>query len=311
MTTPTVFVTAATGTQGEAVARQLRDLGWGVHTVARNPASPAAQALAARGVKITRGDWRDQTALETSLAGCQLLWLALMPDLTDPSSEPAFAKSILDAARAAGIRHVVYSGAIHTDQLPGFDPSHWSAPFRLAKHAVDEVVSQAAFPVWTVLRPGTFMANFLQPKVAFQYPRAAETGVFSLAMPRDTPFPLTDQEDIARLAVAAFQDPERFHGKDIAFCSEKIMIADAITALAAASGRDIKAEHLDERAVAEADPSVKYALDIQLSLRQFHTLVDADELGRWGFTGGTFQAFLDRERQAVDATYGQLPRASG
>ena len=54
-----VLVTGATGRQGGAVLRHLRERGWPVRALTRRPDSAAAQALAADGAEIVAGDMED------------------------------------------------------------------------------------------------------------------------------------------------------------------------------------------------------------------------------------------------------------
>lgn len=84
----TVFVCSATGFQGGALARQLRQLGWEVHSTTRDLGSPAAIALHNIGVKLTQGDWEDTEALKSSITGCDKLYLCLMPNWDIPTQEP-------------------------------------------------------------------------------------------------------------------------------------------------------------------------------------------------------------------------------
>src|SRR6266849_10580450 len=64
-----VLVTGATGRQGGAVLRHLRERGWPVRALTRRPDSAAAQALAADGVEIATGDMEDRASLERAMRG--------------------------------------------------------------------------------------------------------------------------------------------------------------------------------------------------------------------------------------------------
>src|SRR5205085_3112424 len=55
-----ILVTGATGQQGGAVARHLLAAGFPVRALTRDPDKPAAQALAARGATLVRGDLTDR-----------------------------------------------------------------------------------------------------------------------------------------------------------------------------------------------------------------------------------------------------------
>jgi uncharacterized protein YbjT (DUF2867 family) len=118
MSTPTVFVCSATGSQGSNLCRQLCSLGWNVHATTRNLESPTALTLIQQGVQLTQGDWDDKTALEKSIAGCDMLFLNTSPSFGgDLAHERVQAKGILSIAKDAGVRHVVYSSGLSVDQL--------------------------------------------------------------------------------------------------------------------------------------------------------------------------------------------------
>ena len=85
---PTVFVCSATGSQGGALTRKLRKLGWEVHATTRDLESEAAVALRGIGVKLTEGDWDNTDALKASIAGCDKLYLCLVPNWDVPTQEP-------------------------------------------------------------------------------------------------------------------------------------------------------------------------------------------------------------------------------
>jgi uncharacterized protein YbjT (DUF2867 family) len=83
----TVYVCSATGCQGGALARELLKLGWDVHATTRNIGSPEAIALQAAGVQLAEGDWDNTEVLRGSIAGCDKLFLCLLPNWEDPSCE--------------------------------------------------------------------------------------------------------------------------------------------------------------------------------------------------------------------------------
>src|SRR3954466_9330355 len=72
--TPTAFIFSATGSQGGALARQLRTLNWKVRATARDLESPAARALEAIGVQLIQSGWDDLEILKTALTGCDKLF---------------------------------------------------------------------------------------------------------------------------------------------------------------------------------------------------------------------------------------------
>ncbi|GAB1321059.1 Nitrogen metabolic regulation nmr [Madurella fahalii] len=70
-----VVVVGATGNQGGSVARRfLRDPRYAVRGLTRNPASPAAQELAALGAEIVAADLEDVKSLEAAFAGANIIF---------------------------------------------------------------------------------------------------------------------------------------------------------------------------------------------------------------------------------------------
>ncbi|KAK3998209.1 hypothetical protein QBC44DRAFT_376070 [Cladorrhinum sp. PSN332] len=313
MTTPKVFVTSATGCQGSAVARQLRSLNWEVHTTTRNPSSPAAASLSALGVHVHQAaswDRGSAPALAAALKNCTHLFLNLMPDLTNETSELAWAKTILSLARSSGVQQVVYSSSFPLKYLAEFAQTPFTLKMRQAKSEIESLISSSAeykFKTWTILQPGFFMANFLSPKVEFLYPGTLDTGTFTLAYKPDELLPLVDQEDIARFAVAAFREPEKFHGQKITLASEKLAVDEVIKKIAEATGRDhvIKARYLSEEEVREGLAG-NPLLAVQKMAEGMAGLVDLDEVRGWGVEMGTFDGFLVREAKGFEETYGSV-----
>lgn len=304
--TQTAFVCGATGTQGSAVARQLRAIGWDVHATTRNPASPAAQALAAIGVKVYGGDFNDAGTLREPMAGCNVLFMNLMPDLANIPGEVGMATNLLRAAASAGVAHVIYSSGIH---LPWYfarlGADHLATRVFESKTRIEEAVrTWPGFKHWTILRPGYFMANFVKPKVDFQFPGAAESGSFLFAVAPDTGLPLIDDEDIGAFAVAAFRDPERFHAKEIVLVGEILAVDKCVDAIAEATGRAIGRVYLSEEEVEEA-AATNPALLLQRLVRGMEHLVSVDETKSWGIPMGTFANYVARERKQFEETYGR------
>ncbi|KAK3302693.1 uncharacterized protein B0T15DRAFT_403191 [Chaetomium strumarium] len=294
----TVFVCSATGCQGGAVARQLRAIGWEVHTTTRNTDSPSAQALASIGVKVHAGDWNDGEALESAFAGCDLLFLNLMPDLNNFPAEFEQGQNVLRIAKAAGVTHVVYSSAL--DIPPGKSNPLREKAFK-SKRDLEQYLPGAGFQHWTVLQPGFFMANLLSPKVNFMYPGAAEAGCYTVVWGPDTPLPMIDHEDIAAFVVAAFQQPNKFHGQHITLVSEMVPFGRALDMMARATGKNIHARYLKDDEVEEA-MATNPMLALQQTIKQI-PVSEATDGKSWGVAMGTFERFVERERKDFLETY--------
>ncbi|KAK3324040.1 hypothetical protein B0T19DRAFT_463911 [Cercophora scortea] len=301
---PTVFVCAATGSQGLNLARQLREASWTVHATVRNPTSPASLTLAALGVKLTTGDWDNTAALEASMAGCTHLFLNTIIPFANPSHERVQAARILSIAKAAGVRHVVYSSALSVDRLDEvahLDPESIPGQSVYSKQAIETAVKAAGFESWTILRGPSFMENFLLPKVAM-FGALRDTGVWRAAYTPETVMPLVDTDDIARFAVAAFRDPKRFHGKGVAIAGDALTPPQILEKLSKATGREMSFVQMSDEEV-KAQGAVNPFIRAQLVVAQLIDFIDLEEPKSWGVQLTTFDEFLVKNKELVRETY--------
>lgn len=307
MSMPTVFICGATGSQGSALAHQLRRLDWAVHTTVRDPSSPAAQALAAAGVQLTPGDWDDDAALAAAMAGCDKLFLCLLPDFSDPTRELRQANVMVRLAREAGVRQVVASTSLGVFTLEdeaakgGVVPGSLMAGHLANKKGIEETVRNGGFESWTFLRPAFFMANFLEPKVA-RYPEPRDKGTWTTAMTPEAPLALIDHADIAAFAVAVFQQPERFHDRAFGLASEMLTVQETLDALGEAAGKPLKAVFMTDEEIAEKQRTSNVFTNSQVSLRYAAKYINMDEVASV-IRPTSFRRFLERENEAVKSTY--------
>ena len=111
MNNRTIAVTGATGQQGGKVAKSLLAQGWKVRALTRDGNKPAAQELAAAGAEILPGDMDNPIELNAAFKGVygvfsvQNFWLPTV----GYDGEIRQGKAVADAAKAAGVKHLVYS----------------------------------------------------------------------------------------------------------------------------------------------------------------------------------------------------------
>src|SRR5262249_8201459 len=115
----TTLVTGATGNQGGAMARELLPRGrFIVRALVRDPGSPAAQAFEPAGAALVEGSFDDRASLDRALAGVAGVFsVQTFQDGTDV--EVRQGKSLADAAKAAGVRHFVYSSVGSAERNTG------------------------------------------------------------------------------------------------------------------------------------------------------------------------------------------------
>lgn len=304
MTSPIVFVCGATGTQGGALTTHLLQQNIQVHAITRNIQSEAAQKLKSLGVTLTEGDYDNEETLRKSMTNCTSLFLNLSPNHLNPSAELDQAKRIISIAEEVGIKQIIYTGALGTvnpERLPFWDPTNLVAKVLLSKQSIETEIHNAGFEHWTILRPGNFMSNFLNPLVRM-YQGLVETGKFTTAFTPNSIIPMVDPYDIGRFAAAAVLDPIRFHGQEVEIASQMMGPEAIIKDLAQATGRDMKVVFLSEEEVQEKIATDPF-LGPQLLIRDLAIFVDFEKVKGWKIELSTFAGFLEREKKRVEEAY--------
>src|SRR5687768_9695530 len=104
-----IVVTGATGLQGGATMRLLTREGFRVRALSRDPEK--AKAMTKDGVEGVVGSFDDRASLDRALAGAQGVFIMASPFVkgANVETEVRHGKNVVDAAKGAGIAHVVYS----------------------------------------------------------------------------------------------------------------------------------------------------------------------------------------------------------
>lgn len=147
----TYGITGAGGQLGTSALRHLltRVPASQVVAITRTPAR--LQEFADRGVRVRAGDFKDPAALTGALEGVERLLLIPMPDLM-PGARPPLHRGAIEAARKAGVRHVIYVSSVGARPAASDDI--------LNTHFETEQALIASGLAWTFLRMGPY-ADFL------------------------------------------------------------------------------------------------------------------------------------------------------
>ncbi len=155
----TIAVTGASGHFGRHVAELLLERGLEPVLVTRDPSR--LDDLAARGADVRQGDFADQEGLRVALHGVDRL-LLISTDVVGPA-RVALQTGAVEAARAAGVGHVIYTSLPRPDE----DNPAGVAP----DHRATEQAILASGLHWTFLRNNLY-ADLQIPAAA----QAAATG---------------------------------------------------------------------------------------------------------------------------------------
>jgi len=202
----TTVVLGGTGKTGRRLVRALR--GTPVRAVSRSTQ--------------VRFDWSDQDTWASALAGASALYLVAPAD-------PALAGIFVKQATAAGVRRFVVLSGRGIEQVP--DAFHGMAA---AEAAVRESDAE-----WTILRANNFNQNFDED--LWHAPLLAGR----LALPMgEVPEPFVDVQDVADVAAAVLTSGGH-HGRVYDLTGPRsLTFAEAVTTIAAASGREMRYEEV-------------------------------------------------------------------
>lgn len=304
------FIAGATGTQGGAVVRHLLPSNPTIHALARNPSSPKAKALASLGVTVHPGSFDDEAVLRTAITpGTAAVFLNFMPEFTDLSANLRQAKLIMSIAKEVGVPHVVYSSGLGVDAVNDVcegQEDGMVATLLRSKFEIEEAVRTAGFQTYTVLRPGNFMANYIDPFVRYQAAGLAETGRCVGAIDVDAPLPLTSTRTIGAFSAAAMLEPERFGGRTISYADGFVTLREVIQKLRDVTGKDLQYISMSREDI-EAQKAANPFVGGALAVSKIAKFINLEEVKGWGIPLETFDEYLQSEKQVVLDTYAQAP----
>ena len=224
-----IAVTGATGQQGGAVARKLMADGWKVRALTRDVDKPAAKDLASMGAELVAGDMNHRAELDAAFKGAygvfsvQNFWL---PNVGF-EGEIKQGENVADAAKDAGVRHLVYSSVGAAQR--GMGQKHFESKWIIEQH-----IHALNIP-YTILRPVAFFENFNWERAAIL------NGTFNaLGLRPEKERQLISVEDIGVFVALAFANPEQYLGKTIELAGDALTESQLADTFARVIGRPVK-----------------------------------------------------------------------
>ena len=222
----TVLVTGATGTIGRDVAKQLARKGAAVRAGVRDQAKARKQFGA--DIALATFDFEDTSSFPGALEGVEKVFLLppLMPNQVE------VANAFVDAAKRAGVPHIVKLSVIGADTDPPYTFGKWHA-------ASDQHVRESGL-AFTFLRPNSFMQNFMN-----YFPPRDGTIYLPWGNGKAS---FIDTRDIAAVAAEALTS-DGHEGKTYTLTGPAALgIAEVASILSEVAGREIKYVDVPESA---------------------------------------------------------------
>ncbi len=246
-TKPLITVFGATGAQGGALVRaMLADPAnpFRIRAITRNPDGEKAKALAAQGVEIVAADADKPETLGAAMAGAHGAYLVTnFWEHFSAEQEGTQARNMADAAKAAGVKHVIWSTLEDTrkwiplsdDRMPTIHGKYKVAHFD-GKGEVDGYFKQIGVPTTLLL------TSFYWDNMIFfgSGPQRGEDGKLVLAYPiGEAKLPGIAVEDIGKSAYAIFKGGEKYIGQTVAIAGEHLSGEEMAAALTEALGEPV------------------------------------------------------------------------
>jgi uncharacterized protein YbjT (DUF2867 family) len=242
-----IAVVGATGAQGGGLARAiLSDASGGIaaRALTRKPESDKAKALAQQGAEVVAADLNDLESLKRAFAGAYGAFCVTNSwELFSPEKELAQATNMAQAAKHAGLKHVIWSTLEDTRKWVPLSDNRmptlmgkYKVPHFDAKGEADEIFVKAGLPV-TLLLTSFYWDNFIYFGSG---PKKGPDGKLTLT------FPLDDKklaaiavEDIGKCAYGIFKRGSEFIGKKVGIAGENLTGAQMAAAMSKALGKEI------------------------------------------------------------------------
>ena len=220
---PTILVIGAAGRFAGLVVPALVRRGVKVRGLARNEKQDE-QARRNGAAEIARGDLRDRASLDAACQGAEAAFY-LAPVYQE--DEAAMGLQFIDAARAAGVRRVVFSSVIH--------PAIGVLQNHIQKVPVEAALIASGME-FTILHPAVFHQN-----MAAAWPGVVATGIFAEPFSAARRISRVDYRDVADVAAMALTEDRLLNGT-FELCADAGMDrTELAAAMSEALGRRIEA----------------------------------------------------------------------
>jgi uncharacterized protein YbjT (DUF2867 family) len=243
-----IAVVGATGAQGGGLVRAIvndKSGEFAARALTRDVNSAKAQELKALGAEVVAADVDDVESLKRAFTGAHgafcvtFFWAHFSAE-----KEMAEARNMAEAAKAAGVQHVIWSTledtrrwmALSDDRMPTLH-GKYKVPHFDGKGEANQIFVDAGLPV-TLLNTSFYWDNFIYFGAG---PKTGPDGVLALTMPMgDKRLPGIAAEDIGKCALGIFKAGREFVGKTVGIAGEHLTGAQLAAKLSKALGREVR-----------------------------------------------------------------------
>jgi len=227
-----IAVVGSTGSQGGGLVQAILsdpNGGFAARAVTRDPSKDKAKALAAKGAEVVAANLDDVESLKKAFAGAYGVYgVTNFWEHFSGEKEKAQAKNIADAARAAGVKHVIWSTLEDTRKLMTADDKRM--PMLQEKYRVPHFDAKAEANAYFAGLPTTYLVTSFYWDNLYLFglaPKKDDKGVYSWTFPMgNAKLAGIAAEDIGKVAYGIFKAGQQYVGKTVGIAGENLTIKE-------------------------------------------------------------------------------------
>jgi uncharacterized protein YbjT (DUF2867 family) len=225
-----IAVVGSTGAQGGGLVEAILsdpNGGFAARAITRDPSKDKAKAIAAKGGEVVQADLDDVESLKKAFAGAYGVYVVTnFWEHFSGEKEKAQAKNAAEAAKAAGVKHVIWSTLEDTRNLMKADDKRM--PMLQTKYRVPHFDAKAEANASFSGLPTTFLVTSFYWDNLYMFglaPKKGEDGKLAWTFPMGAAkMAGIAAEDIGKVAYGIFKAGKEYIGKTVGIMGEALTI---------------------------------------------------------------------------------------
>ena len=225
-----IAVVGSTGTQGGGLVRAILadpNGGFAARAITRDPSKDKSKALAAAGAEVVSGNLDDVESLKKAFAGAHGVFVVTnFWESFSGDREKAQAKNAAEAAKAAGVKHVIWSTLEDTRQFVSADDKRM--PMLQEKYRVPHFDAKGEANAYFKDVPTTFLVTSFYWDNFYMFglgPKKGEDGSYGWTLPMgNEKLAGMAAEDIGKTAYGIFKAGQQYVGKTVGIAGEFLSV---------------------------------------------------------------------------------------
>jgi len=242
-----IAVVGATGAQGGGLVRAIMNTpngGLTARALTRDVNSDKAKALADLGAEVVSADVDDAQSMKRAFDGADGAYcVTFFWEHLSPEKELKHARTMAQAARDAGLKHVIWSTLEDTRKRVPLNDNRmptlmgkYKVPHFDAKGEANAFFTELGVPV-TFLHTSFYWDNLIYFGMG---PQKGADGTFAFTLPMgDKKLPGMAAEDIGKCAYGIFKRGNEFIGKSVGIAGEHLTGSQMAASLSRALGKTV------------------------------------------------------------------------